>query len=168
MILFKEKILQLFGNIKRISRRKTVIKWRKSIKQMTLYLLSFTEAKSLNNWSSVEYNSIRSSCFWVAFPNWYACSITARNQIIERIIRPERLEKNKFGYFTGIHYWISQVQETACQCQLNKTLLSSHFFPSQVPLHLTCSKSMARIKIQACLNKLQKNPRRPNQLSTIS
>ena len=51
--------------------------WLEIMNLYMFYLLSLMDTRSLNSWSSVEYNSIRSSCFWVAFPSWYACSITA-------------------------------------------------------------------------------------------
>ncbi len=48
--------------------------------RLKIYLLSFSETRSLNNWSSVEYSSIRSSCFCAAFANLYACSTTAQKK----------------------------------------------------------------------------------------
>lgn len=57
-------------------RNKNIQSARKTL--LILYPLLFIVARSLNNWSSFEYNSIKSSCFWFALPNWYACSTTAK------------------------------------------------------------------------------------------
>lgn len=55
------------------------ILWWKNVNSL-VYLLSLIDTRFLNNWSSVEYNSTRSSCFWVAFPSWYACSTTGKKR----------------------------------------------------------------------------------------
>lgn len=96
------------------------------------YFASFTEIKSLNNWSSGEYSSIRRVCFWAAFPNWYACSTTAEVKTVFSL--GILLGKNSFSqnygwrqlvnWFFNRNTWSSKI-EMKSEAKINQIQVQS-------------------------------------------